>query len=129
MRVLIIDDHPIIITACRAILACEDGLDIISATNAVDGLASFLAEPPEVCIIDLHLASTSGLALIQQILRRDANARIIVFSVADDPISVASVVGVGVKGYVYKSADPNDLILAIREVGVGKMFFPIRDDA
>jgi DNA-binding NarL/FixJ family response regulator len=124
MRVLIIDDHPIIITACRAILACEDGLDITSATNATDGLASFITEKPDVCVIDIYLASTSGLALIQQILGRDAAARIIVFSIADDPINVANAVDVGVKGYVSKSADPNDLIIAIHEVGAGKTFLP-----
>jgi DNA-binding NarL/FixJ family response regulator len=124
MRVLIIDDHPIIITACRAILAYEVGIDITSATNAKDGLASFITEKPDLCIIDIHLASSSGLTLARQILARDSVARIIVFSINDDSASVASAVDIGVKGYVSKSADPNNLIQAIHEVGIGKTFLP-----
>ena len=126
MRVLIVDDHPIIITACQALLADEADITLTGACDTVAGLASFVANRPEVCVIDVNLPSISGLELAQQIFYRDAEARIVVFSVNDDPVFVARAVGIGVKGYVSKLGDPNDLLLAIREVRNGGTFLPAR---
>lgn len=126
MRVLIVDDHPIVIAACQALLADEADLTVTAAADAAGGLASFDAEPPEVCVIDVNLPSTSGLELARQIIGRDADARIVMFSVNDDPVFVARAIGIGVKGYVSKSGDPNDLIRAIREVRKGGTFLPSR---
>jgi DNA-binding NarL/FixJ family response regulator len=126
MRVLIVDDHPIIITACRALLADEADITVTGACDAVAGLASFVANPPEVCVIDVNLPSISGLELAQQILGKNAEARVVVFSVDDDPVFVARAVSIGVKGYVSKFGDPNDLLLAIREVRNGGTFLPPR---
>ncbi|UPK33111.1 response regulator transcription factor [Bradyrhizobium sp. 186] len=126
MRVLIVDDHPIIIAACQALLADEAGFIVTGAADAVSGLASFIARPPEVCVIDVNLPSVSGMELARRILGRDAEARIVMFSVNDDPAFVATAIDIGVKGYVSKSGDPNNLVLAIREVRKGGTFLSSR---
>ena len=126
MRVLIVDDHPIVIAACQALLADEAEMTVMAAADAASGLASFAADAPEVCVLDINLPSVSGLELAQQILGKDAEARIVIFSINDDPVFVARAVDVGVKGYVSKSGDPNDLVVAIREVGKGGTFLPSR---
>lgn len=124
MRVLIVDDHPIVIAACQALLAEETEIAVTGAADAASGLASFAAEPPDVCVIDANLPSISGLELARQILGRHADARIVMFSVNDDPVFVAGAIDAGVKGYVSKSGDPNDLVRAIREVRKGGTFLP-----
>lgn len=126
MRVLIVDDHPIVITACQALLADEAEMTVTAAGDAASGLASFAADAPEICVLDINLPSVSGLELAQQILGKDAEARIVIFSINDDPVFIARAVDVGVKGYVSKSGDPNDLVVAIREVGRGGTFLPSR---
>ncbi|WP_076866243.1 response regulator transcription factor [Bradyrhizobium mercantei] len=126
MRVLIVDDHPIVIAACEALLADEAGIAVTGAPDAASGFASFAADAPEVCVIDINLPSVSGLELAKQILGKDAEARIVIFSINDDPVFIARAVDVGVKGYVSKSGDPNDLVIAIREVGKGGTFLPTR---
>jgi DNA-binding NarL/FixJ family response regulator len=126
MRVLIVDDHPIVIAACQALFADEAEIAVTGAADAATGLASFTAEPPDVCVIDANLPSVSGLELARQILGRHADARIVMFSVNDDPIFVAGAIDAGVKGYVSKSGDPNDLVRAIREVRKGGTFLPAR---
>jgi DNA-binding NarL/FixJ family response regulator len=126
MRVLIVDDHPIVIAACQALLADEAEMTVMAAADAASGLASFAADAPEVCVLDINLPSVSGLELAQQILGKDAEARIVIFSINDDPVFVARAVDIGVKGYVSQSGDPNDLVIAIREVGSGGTFLPSR---
>jgi two-component system, NarL family, invasion response regulator UvrY len=124
MRVLIVDDHPIVISGCRALLAGDPDIVITTAADAESGEASFVAEPPDICLIDINLPSVSGFELARRILRRDAAARIIMFSMNDDPVFAARAIEAGAKGYVSKSGDPDDLLVAIREVAKGNVFLP-----
>jgi DNA-binding NarL/FixJ family response regulator len=66
----------------------------------------------------------SGFELARRILGRDSSARIIMFSMNDDPIFAARAIEVGAKGYVSKTGDPCDLVEAIREVGKGGTYLP-----
>ena len=116
LRVLIVDDHPIVISGCRAMLADDTDIVISEAADADSGEASFTAETPDVCVIDINLPGVSGFELARRILRRDADARIIMFSMNDDPIFAARAIEAGAKGYVSKSGDPSDLVSAIRAV-------------
>src|ERR1700674_865177 len=86
MRVLIVDDHPIVISGCRALLASDPDIVITTAADAETGEASFVGRPPHICLIDIYLASESGLELVRRTLRCDAAARIIMFSMNDDPV-------------------------------------------
>lgn len=124
LRVLIVDDHPIVISGCRAMLADDSDVVISEAADADSGEAAFTTEPPDVCVIDINLPGVSGFELARRILRRDADARIIMFSMNDDPIFAARAIEAGAKGYVSKSGDPSDLVSAIRDVGNGGTFLP-----
>ena len=122
-RILVVDDHPIVVAGCRALLA-DDTVVITAAADAEQGAACFTAESPDVCLIDINLPGVSGFELARHILGLDADARIIMLSTHDDPIFAARAIETGAKGYVSKSGDPDDLITAIREVKNGGVFLP-----
>ena len=128
MRVLIVDDHPIVASGCRALLAGQDdiegGITLTEAADAESGERAFTACRPDVCVIDINLPTVSGFELARRILSRDASARIIMFSMNDDPIFAARAIEVGAKGYVSKTGDPNDLVEAIKQVGKGGTYLP-----
>jgi two-component system, NarL family, invasion response regulator UvrY len=128
MRVLIVDDHPIVASGCRALLAGQDDIEgeivLKEAADAESGERAFAAEHPDVCVIDINLPTVSGFELARRILARDASARIIMFSMNDDPIFAARAIEVGARGYVSKSGDPNELVEAIRQVGKGGTYLP-----
>ncbi len=128
MRVLIVDDHPIVASGCRALLAGQDdiegGITLAEAADAESGERAFTACRPDVCVIDINLPTVSGFELARRILSRDASARIIMFSMNDDPIFAARAIEVGAKGYVSKTGDPNDLVEAIKQVGKGGTYLP-----
>src|SRR5689334_15820310 len=98
MRVLIVDDHPIVASGCRALMAGDPDLVILDAPNAESGLEVFLAERPDVCVLDINLPGLSGFELTRRILAQDTAARIIVFSMNDDPIFAARAIDCGAKG-------------------------------
>lgn len=124
MRILIVDDHPIVASGCRALLAGSPDIAILEASDAESGEQAFVAERPDICVLDINLPGVSGFELARRILARDAAARLIMFSMNDDPIFAARAIETGAKGYVSKSGDPGDLVEAIRKVGEGGVFLP-----
>lgn len=124
MRILIVDDHPIVASGCRALLAGNPDVDILEAPDAESGEGAFVTAQPDICVLDVNLPGVSGFELARRILARDAAARIIMFSMNDDPIFAARAIEIGAKGYVSKSGDPSDLVEAIRKVGDGGVFLP-----
>jgi two-component system invasion response regulator UvrY len=124
MRVLIVDDHPIVASGCRALFAGDSDIVILEAPDAESGERVFAAEQPDVCVLDINLPTVSGFELARRILARSASARIIMFSMNDDSVFAARAIEIGAKGYVSKSGDPCDLVDAVREVGSGGVYLP-----
>ncbi|MCC8960810.1 response regulator transcription factor [Bradyrhizobium sp. Pear76] len=124
MRILIVDDHPIVASGCRTVFADDPEITLLEAADAESGELTFVAEKPDLCVIDINLPTVSGFELARRILMRDASARLIMFSMNDDPVFAARAIDIGAKGYVSKTGDPNDLIEAVREVGNGGVYLP-----
>jgi two-component system, NarL family, invasion response regulator UvrY len=124
MRVLIVDDHPIVASGCRALLAGDADIAILEASDAESGEKAFVAEKPDVSVLDINLPTVSGFELARRILGHTASARLIMFSMNDDPVFAARAIEVGAKGYVSKAGDPNDLVEAIHEVNKGGLYLP-----
>jgi len=124
MRILIADDHPIVASGCRTVLADEPDIVILEASDAESAERAFLAERPDLCVVDINLPTVSGFELTRRILAHDSSACIIMFSMNDDPAFVARAIESGAKGYVAKTGDPQDLLEAIREVGRGGVYLP-----
>jgi DNA-binding NarL/FixJ family response regulator len=124
MRVLIADDHPIVASGCRTVLADEPDIILLDAPDAETAERIFAAEHPDICLIDINLPTVSGFELARRVLAQDAGARIIMFSMNDDPVFVARAIEIGAKGFVSKTGDPQDLVDAIHEVGKGSVYLP-----
>lgn len=123
MQVLIVDDHPVVIAGCRAILALEDDISVIAASDAKTAIELCKSEHPDVVVVDLNLhGSMSGFDLIENILASDPDARIVVLTMAYDPMHALRVIESGAKAYVGKSEDPERLLTAVRTVAAGKRF-------
>ncbi|MBR0694773.1 response regulator transcription factor [Bradyrhizobium lablabi] len=124
MRILIVDDHPIVASGCRTVFADDAAVALLEASDAESGERAFVAEKPDICVIDINLPTVSGFELARRILARDDEARIIMFSMNDDPVFAARAIDIGAKGYVSKTGDPNDLVEAVREVANGGVYLP-----
>lgn len=122
MQVLVVDDHPVIISGCRAMLSPYPDIDVMDALDAQDAYNLYVAARPQVVVIDVNLPGISGFALTQRILQHDADARIIIFTMNDDPIFAARAIENGAKGYIGKCEDPARFVAAIRAVAAGQTF-------
>ena len=119
MRVLIIDDHPIVVSGCRALLESDPTIKVFDAAGGNTGYAAYFAHRPDVALIDLNLPGLSGLEVCRRILQKQPDARIIIFSMNDDPVFAARAIEAGAKGYITKNDDPLLLSEAVRRVAEG----------
>jgi DNA-binding NarL/FixJ family response regulator len=124
MRVLIVDDHRIVASGCRALFMDDPEIEILEASDAESGERVFCEHLPAICVLDINLPTVSGFELARRLLARDGSARIIMFSMNDDPVFAARAIEIGAKGYVSKAGDPQDLVEAIHEVAKGGVYLP-----
>jgi two-component system, NarL family, invasion response regulator UvrY len=122
LRVLIVDDHPIVVSGCKALLAADPDIEVVEAADGVRGQAAYFAQHPDVAVLDINLPGLSGLDLCRRILQRDGDARLIVFSMNDDPVIAARAIEAGAKGYVAKNDDPLLFLEAVRRVAAGDVY-------
>jgi len=119
VRVLIVDDHPIIFSGCRALLQDEPESEVIEAQDGAAGFAAHFNQTPDVGVIDINLPGYSGLELLRRILEREPEARLVIFSMNDDPTVAARAIEAGAKGYIAKNDDPGLFADAIKQVANG----------
>ncbi len=122
MKVLIVDDHPVVVFGCRSLFAADQSIRIDDAGDAKSGHRAFVSKRPDVTVIDIGLPDVSGFELMRRIRKDDPDAKIIMFSTNDDPALVVRAVEMGAQGYVSKGDDPKILVKAVRKVAAGDNF-------
>jgi DNA-binding NarL/FixJ family response regulator len=120
IRVLVVDDHPLVLDGIAAVLAGDPELSLVGvAETGEEALALAAAEAPDVVLLDVGLGSESGLDLIEPIRRAAPLARIVMLTVADDAYSVQEALRRGARGYVLKGSSREDVRMAVHRVSDG----------
>lgn len=122
LDVLIVDDHPVVISGCRSLFASEPHIRLSEASNEKSGHEAYLEIRPDMSIIDINLPGLSGFELFRRIREADPAAKVIMFSMNDEPAFVVRAIELGANGYVSKGDDPQHLLSAVRSVANGQNF-------
>src|SRR5579863_1583225 len=124
VRILIADDHAIIRSGLRALLAHEPGFEVVA--EASDGreaveMAERLA--PHVALLDISMPTLNGLEAARQISARQAEIQLVMLTVHTDECYLLNALKAGARGYVLKSSAEFEIVEAIRAVSQGKAYF------
>lgn len=122
IKILLIEDHPIVRDGCLRILSRRADFDAIEASSATAGLAANRNFSPDVIILDLELPDVGGLEVIEELLRDNPSTRIVIFSMYEAATFVTRALERGARGYVTKNDDPNTILHAIDKVLSGAVF-------
>jgi DNA-binding NarL/FixJ family response regulator len=122
LDVLIVDDHPLLISGCRSLFAGDPHIRLSEASNEKSGHEAYLEIRPDISIIDINLPGLSGFELLRRIRKEDPSAKIIMFSMNDEPSFIVRAIELGANGYVSKGDDPKHLLSAVRSVANGQNF-------
>lgn len=125
IRVLVVDDHPVVRTGLITMLHSEPGVESIDeAKTGVEAIAQFHALHPDVTLMDLRLPELTGVEAITAILKDFPDARIIILTTYDTDEDIYRGLQAGAKGYLLKDTDRRDLLAAIRAVHAGQKYIP-----
>lgn len=122
-RILIVDDHPLVRTGFAQLIGDTHDLEVCGeAADMATALKLIERVKPDLAIIDLSLASGSGLDLIEHIKSRNINLMMLVASMHEESLYAERVLAAGARGYINKQEAPEKIIQAIRQVLNGKVY-------
>jgi two-component system, NarL family, invasion response regulator UvrY len=122
LKLLIVDDHPIMRSGLRRLLAAEGQPEIAEAANGQEAIANFREFRPDLVILDLNLPGISGLEVLGRLRVENPKVRVLVISMYDNPIYVARLLEAGALGYVSKNAPPEQVLEAVRRIAAGRSY-------
>lgn len=123
-RVLVVDDHPIVLQGCRRMLQDAGVAEVIEARDVISAYRLYRRNRPDVAIIDVGMQDKGlgGLELIRRISTHNPHARILVFSMHSEPVIVARALQAGAIGYVVKDTSAENFIEAFENVRIGSPY-------
>ena len=125
IRVLCVDDHPVVRDGIAAIINLQRDMMLAgAAATGGEALERFFDLRPDVALVDLQLPDMSGFDLIKKIKDKSPNARIIVLSSHEGDVDIQRALEAGAQGYVAKGIVRDELLETIRSVHAGKRRLP-----
>ncbi|MFN3985220.1 MAG: response regulator [Rhodocyclaceae bacterium] len=121
IRILLLDDHPVVRTGYRRLLDAEHDLRVVCEAATADEACDWLRrEAIDVAVVDLNLKGASGIEAIRRMLLRRRELKVLVLSMHDDPGYVRQAVRSGALGYLTKNCEPDELLGGVRRVARGE---------
>ncbi len=125
IKILIVDDHPMMREALRTALMEEPGLDVIGeASNGMEAITMASETHPDVILMDLLMSGMDGLEATTRIMEADPNARVLVVTSLEDEEKILAAIQAGALGYFPKTAPRTFLLEAIHKVADGIPYLP-----
>lgn len=120
IRILIVDDHPVVRYGVRHILESESDISVVGEAESVDRIEEVLVElAPDVVLLDLELGDTSGVEVLDRVREAGLDTRVIVYTSHDEESYVIRAAELGVDGYLLKGSPGEEIIGAVRDVHAG----------
>jgi len=117
INLLLVDDHEVVRMGNRMILSSEEDIEIVAEVErGEDAIKTYLELRPTITLMDLSMPGMGGLAATKRILELDPKAKIIIFSMHDQPEYIRRAQEIGARAYVNKSDATERLVTTIREV-------------
>ena len=123
IRVVLADDHPIVLAGLRNLIQAEDDLDLIGeAANGPAALALIQDKKPDVAVLDISMPELSGIEVAQRLAKENSDVRVLVLTLYEERSFVMRSLAAGVKGYVLKRSAAENLVQGIRAVKRGDLY-------
>jgi len=124
MRIVIIDDHPLVRQGLSTVLSIENDISVVGeASTAKEGISLVCEKRPDIAIVDLRLGDSCGLDTIQSCKEQVPECKYVVLTSSADRDDFCRAEEIGVDGYILKQAFPEEIVTAVRLVHRGRKYF------
>lgn len=125
IRVVLADDHGLLLEGLRATIDSESDLRVVAtATDGERLLEAVRRFKPDVAVVDMRMPYMDGPGAIRSIRAEGLAVRVLVLSALSDAVSLREAVEAGADGFALKTDSPQATLIAIRQVAAGQMLFP-----
>lgn len=126
MKVLIADDHRLMLEGIRRALEDADDIEVVGeAHTGAQVLPQIGRTNPDVVLLDMRMPQMDGLTCLDQIRKRHPDIKVIMLSVFSDQEHIEAALKRGASGYIVKSVNPLDLASAIRQAVEGTVYHAV----
>jgi two-component system, NarL family, invasion response regulator UvrY len=123
IKVMLVDDHSVVRAGLSRLIEHQSDMQVTcEAESGEKAYQQFDPEKTDVIVMDLSMPGIGGLESARRILSRHPKSKIVIFSMHDNATFATQVMKAGIKGYVTKTGAYNDLINAVRDVALGKVY-------
>ncbi|KKB12435.1 LuxR family transcriptional regulator [Devosia geojensis] len=124
IRVLICDDHPLVLEGIRSVLETYGHIQVVGAVGSAEAaLALAQTTAPDVVMLDINMPQLSGLDAVELFRERLPNARLLMLSMHDSREYISTAVMYGASGYILKDVSTGEIVSAIETVAAGGSYF------
>ena len=125
IRVLVIDDHPIVRLGISAMVNSQPEMTVVGqAATGQDAIRIFHESQPDIVLVDLRLPDMSGVEVIRTLCRSDPGAKFIVLTTYDGDEDIFQALQAGAAWYLIKGMSHEVLLKGLRQVYKGKQYVP-----
>ncbi|MGR3276206.1 response regulator transcription factor [Acaryochloris sp. 'Moss Beach'] len=125
IRLLVVEDHPVVRHGIIAILSQAEDMDVIAeAENGLEAIDQYQKHQPDITLMDLRMPHLEGVEAIARIRAQTSKAQIIILTTYDTDEDIYRGLQAGARGYILKDTTATELIHAIRTVHGGKRYIP-----
>ncbi len=123
LRVLIADDHPLMLAGLRRVLETQDDIEVVGqARSAAEVVALVERRRPSLVLMDLRMPGTDGFGLITRLRAEWPEIKLVILSASDDRPSVSGALSAGASAFVVKNTSALDVASVLRQVSCGAVY-------
>lgn len=123
LRVFIADDHPVVLSGMKALVADDPGLEVVGeASDGPNAVRRATELKPDVAVLDLSMPGLNSIEVVRKFLVACPDCRVLVLTVHEDGGYLQQLLDLGVAGYVLKRSATDELIRGIHAVGSGGIY-------
>ena len=122
VTILVVDDHPIVRAGCRQLIQQIPSAKVVEAETGEDGYRLFQEIYPDMVLLDITLPGIGGLEVLRKMKANRENAKVLIFSMHEDPVFASRAMQAGAKGYITKNNAADHLVEAVEKVLDGKTY-------
>jgi DNA-binding NarL/FixJ family response regulator len=124
IRILIADDHPMMVLGIRGVLATQTNIEVVGeASDGREALAKVDALTPDIVVLDISLPDVNGCEVAKTIKREFPQVHVVILSMFDDGEYISQFLDCGASAYVLKNNPPDELLRAVKAVYCGGAYF------
>ncbi len=122
VTILVVDDHPIVRAGCRQLIQQIPSAKVVEAETGEEGYRLFQEIYPDMVLLDITLPGIGGLEVLRKMKANRENAKVLIFSMHEDPVFASRAMQAGAKGYITKNNAADHLVEAVEKVLDGKTY-------